>query len=140
VAAGSQIPTEDELCRAHVVSKAPVRMAITELVRNGYLRKQAGQRHLCQLVASRPRYHDEDKADGRYVRGGVVARKEVLVKGIKVPPEDVRNYLKAEGDIYYICASVLCRVIRPILRNPLCPSRWSLTSMRSMSARRPSTR
>jgi DNA-binding GntR family transcriptional regulator len=33
---------------------------------------------------------------------GVVARKEILVKGVKVPPEDVRNYLHSEGDIYYI--------------------------------------
>jgi DNA-binding GntR family transcriptional regulator len=35
----------------------------------------------------------------------VVAKKEVLVKGVKVPPQDVRNYLRSNGDIYY----VLCK-------------------------------
>ena len=40
--AGSQIPTEDVLCRSYNVSKAPVRMAITELVRSGFLRKHQG--------------------------------------------------------------------------------------------------
>jgi GntR family transcriptional regulator len=42
-AVGSQIPTEDELCRTFTVSKATVRMAITELARNGYIRKQQGK-------------------------------------------------------------------------------------------------
>ena len=32
---GSQIPTEDELCKAYDVSKATVRMAIADLVRSG---------------------------------------------------------------------------------------------------------
>jgi DNA-binding GntR family transcriptional regulator len=33
---------------------------------------------------------------------GVSARKELLVKGIKAPPEDVKAHLKTDGDIYYI--------------------------------------
>ena len=40
---GSQIPTEDELCRDFTVSKATVRMAIADLVRSGYLRKLQGK-------------------------------------------------------------------------------------------------
>ena len=40
---GTQIPTEDELCRTYSVSKATVRMAISDLVRSGYVRKQQGK-------------------------------------------------------------------------------------------------
>ena len=40
---GSQIPTEDELCKTYHVSKATVRMAIADLVRGGYLKKLQGK-------------------------------------------------------------------------------------------------
>lgn len=40
---GSQIPTEEELCRAYEVSKATVRIAIAELVREGYLQRHQGK-------------------------------------------------------------------------------------------------
>lgn len=39
----SQIPTEDDLCKTYGVSKATVRLAISELVRQGYLRRQQGK-------------------------------------------------------------------------------------------------
>ena len=40
---GTQIPTEDELCKIHDVSKVTVREAIQELVREGYLKRQQGK-------------------------------------------------------------------------------------------------
>lgn len=40
---GSQIPTEEELCKTYIVSKATVRSAILELVRQGYLMRQQGK-------------------------------------------------------------------------------------------------
>ncbi len=40
---GTQIPTEDELCRIYDVSKVTVREAIQELVREGYLKRQQGK-------------------------------------------------------------------------------------------------
>jgi len=39
----SQIPTEDELCKMYDVSRATVRSAIAELVRDGYLYRQQGK-------------------------------------------------------------------------------------------------
>jgi GntR family transcriptional regulator len=39
----SQIPTEEELCRLFDVSKATVRIAVAELVREGYLRRHQGK-------------------------------------------------------------------------------------------------
>ena len=40
---GSQIPTEDEICKTFNVSRATVRTAILELVRQGYLKRQQGK-------------------------------------------------------------------------------------------------
>ena len=37
---GSQIPTEEELCKLFNVSRATVRTAVLELVRQGYLKRQ----------------------------------------------------------------------------------------------------
>ena len=40
---GSQIPTEEDLCKMFNVSRATVRTAILELVREGYLKRQQGK-------------------------------------------------------------------------------------------------
>ena len=41
---GSQIPTEEDLCNMFNVSRATVRTAVLELVRQGYLKRQQGRR------------------------------------------------------------------------------------------------
>lgn len=40
---GSQIPTEEEICKMFSVSRATVRTAVLELVRQGYLKRQQGK-------------------------------------------------------------------------------------------------
>ena len=40
---GSQIPTEDELCKTFNVSRATVRTALLEFVRQGYLVRRQGK-------------------------------------------------------------------------------------------------
>jgi DNA-binding GntR family transcriptional regulator len=40
---GSQIPTEEEICKIFNVSRATVRTAVMELVREGYLKRQQGK-------------------------------------------------------------------------------------------------
>lgn len=42
-AVSSQIPTEEEICKTYEVSKATVRFAVLELVRQGYLTRQQGK-------------------------------------------------------------------------------------------------
>jgi DNA-binding GntR family transcriptional regulator len=100
--AGSQIPTEDDLCRSYDVSKAPVRMAIAELVRNGYLRKQQGKGTFVSHSLPDLGITMKTKLTEDMFGEGVTARKEVLMKGFTSPPEDVRNFLKPEGEVFYI--------------------------------------
>ena len=40
---GSQIPTEEKLCKMFSISRATVRTAVLELVREGYLKRQQGK-------------------------------------------------------------------------------------------------
>ena len=40
---GSQIPTEDELCKIYDVSKSTVKLAVLELVREGYFTRKQGK-------------------------------------------------------------------------------------------------
>src|SRR3989337_4420050 len=99
---GTQIPTEDDLCKSYNVSKATVRMAITELVKNGYLKKQQGKGTFVTYsvpglgIAVKTRLTEDMFGEG------VNVRKEILVKGVKEPTEDVKAYLKVDEEIYYI--------------------------------------
>jgi GntR family transcriptional regulator len=104
---GSQIPTEDELCRAYDVSKATVRMAIADLVRNGYLKKLQGKGTFVMHAMPDLGITMKTKLTEDMFGEGVIARKELLVKGVKAPPADVKAYLKTDGDVYYI----LCKRI-----------------------------
>jgi GntR family transcriptional regulator len=50
---GSQLPTEEDLCHTFNVSRATVRAAVLELVRQGYLKRQQGKgTFICKNVIS----------------------------------------------------------------------------------------
>ena len=101
---GSQIPPEDELCRIYGVSKVTVREAIQTLVREGYLKRRQGKgtfvmdSSLHQGIVVRTRLSEEDL----YGKEAKVQR-EILTKGIRVPPEEVKKYLMTEEGVHYVC-------------------------------------
>jgi len=101
-ASGSQIPTEDELCEMHNVSKATVRMAIAELVRAGYLRKQQGKGTFISPSLPDTGITMKTKLTEDMFGKGVTASKEILVRGTKQPPDDVKAHLRTSEDVYYI--------------------------------------
>lgn len=105
---GSQIPTEDELCRAYDISKATVRNAVAELVRSGYLRKQQGRGTFVIHPLPDLGITMKTKLAEDMFGEGVKAKKEVLAKGLKQPSAEMKSILRVEEngnelkDFYYI--------------------------------------
>jgi GntR family transcriptional regulator len=101
--AGTQIPTEDGLCRTYDVSKATVRLAIAELVRDGYLKRLQGKGTFVTYsvpnytgIAMKTRLTEEMHGEG------VRVSKEVLRSGVRKPSEDIGTYLGFDDEVYYI--------------------------------------
>ena len=84
--AGSQIPTEDDLCKMYDVSKATVRMAIADLVRDGYLRKQQGKGTFVTDTTPDLGMTMKTKLTEDIFGEGVIAKKVLLMRGTKRPP------------------------------------------------------
>jgi len=99
---GSQIPTEDELCKTYDVSKATIRMAIADLVRYGYLKKLQGKGTFVTNAMPDLGITMKTRLTEDMFGEGVNAHKEILMKGIKALPDDVKKYLKTNRDVYYI--------------------------------------
>lgn len=105
--AGTQIPTEDELCKMYDVSKVTVREAIHELVREGCLRRQQGKGtfvtysvpHLGLVMRTR-------LSEGMFGEG-VKVEKEILERGVSEPSEDTKRFFMTGDEIYHI----LCKAV-----------------------------
>jgi len=101
------IPSEDELCRIFEVSKATLRSAISELVRDGYLKRQQGKGTFVTYRVPHVGLNMKTIMRDDILGEEVGVRKELLEKGVGEPPEEVKEYLGAEGSIYWI----LCKGI-----------------------------
>ena len=105
--AGVQLPTEDELCRSYDVSKATIRIALSELVRDGYLTRQQGKGTFVDFSMPKFGMNMKTRLTEDMFGEEVKAEKEILVKGTLEPADDIKTYLKIEESIYY----VLCKRI-----------------------------
>ena len=105
---GSQIPTEDELCDTYNVSKATVRMAVSELVRSSYLRKLQGKGTFVTYALQDLGVAMKTKLTEDMFGEGVSAKKEVVIREVKEPSDEMKSVLKVSDDdkkdniIYYI--------------------------------------
>ncbi|HTZ18292.1 MAG TPA: GntR family transcriptional regulator [Dissulfurispiraceae bacterium] len=100
-AVGNMIPTEDDLCRTYDVSKATIREAIAELVRDGYLKRQQGKGTF--VICAEPHrglaMHSTITED---VAGSEAPfRREVIASGVAKPADDVKACLKTDEDVQY---------------------------------------
>jgi DNA-binding GntR family transcriptional regulator len=77
-------------------------MAIAELVRDGYIRKRQGKGTFVSHSLPDLGVTMKTKLTEDMFGEGVKASKEILVRGTKRPPADVRAHLKSDEDVYYI--------------------------------------
>jgi len=100
---GRQIPSEDELCRIYDVSKVTVREAIQELAREGYLKRQQGKGTFVLYSVPHPGLTMRTRLAEDDIYGeGVNVRKEVVERGVKGVPDEVKTLLMTEESIYYM--------------------------------------
>jgi GntR family transcriptional regulator len=86
---GSQIPTEEELCKTYEVSKATVRLSILELVRQGYLTRQQGKgTFVCKRIIPEGLMMSTSFKE-LMLEAGVNFSTRVLAKTVTMPVDDI---------------------------------------------------
>jgi GntR family transcriptional regulator len=88
------------------VSKATVRIAISALNRDGYLVRKQGKGTFVTYYSMENLGLDmKTRLTENMFGEGVKVKKEILVKGVKAPSDEIKEYLKTGEDVYY----VLCK-------------------------------
>lgn len=99
---GSQIPTEEELCKMFNISRATVRTAILYLVRQGYLRRQSGKgtfvsrKFMSYAMTMLTSFRE------LMLETGISYSTKVLAQTIIMPIDDLSTKLNISGDKHII--------------------------------------
>ncbi len=99
---GSQIPTEEELCRAYDVSRATVRGAISELTRDGYLMKQQGKGTFVIKKVVADKLTMTVSFDEMMVESSESLKTTMLAQTIMMPIDDLAERLDIAHDKHII--------------------------------------
>ena len=101
---GSQIPTEEELCKMFNVSRATVRTAVLELARQGYLKRQQGKgTFICKRLLSEGLLMLTSFKE-TMLEDGLNLSTKVISRTVMPPGNDLARELEISGDkhIMYI--------------------------------------
>ncbi len=97
---GSQIPTEDELCKIYEVSKATVKLAVLELAREGYVKRQQGRgTFVCKRVVSEGLAMHTSFQE-LMLDAGLDYSTQVLAKTVMMPTDDLEVKLNITADTH----------------------------------------
>jgi DNA-binding GntR family transcriptional regulator len=101
---GSQIPTEDELCKMFNISRATVRTAILELVRQGYLKRQQGKGTFIYKNAPAQGLNMQAHIRELFFEDDVTLTPQILARTVMMPVDDlgIKLDISPEKHIIYI--------------------------------------
>ena len=101
---GSQIPTEDELCKMFNVSRATVRTAVLELVRQGYLKRQQGKGTFIYRNAISEGLNMQAHLRELFFEEGIPFSPQVLARTVMMPVNGIDTLLdiSPEKHVIYI--------------------------------------
>lgn len=97
----THIPTEDELCRLFNVSKATVRLAVAELVKDGLVRRQQGKGTFVATDINQLGLVMKTRLTEDMFGKGVKVVKHLVSRGVRVPEDSIRNLFPVDETIYY---------------------------------------
>lgn len=101
-AVDSQIPTEDDLCKLFDVSKATVRLAVSELSRQGYLKRLQGKgTFVCKRIIPEELSMVTSFRE-LMLEAGVQFTTKVLAQTVMMPTEDLALNLDVPEDKHLI--------------------------------------
>lgn len=101
-AVGSQIPTEEELCKTYEISKATVRIAILDLARHGYLTRQQGKgTFVCKRVIPEGLAMFTSFKE-LMLEAGIDFSTNVLAQTVMMPTDDLDVHLGISEDKHII--------------------------------------
>lgn len=95
IAVGDKLPTEDQLCQEHQVSKAVVRQAMEHLARAGLIRKIAGKGTFALRATARRGAPMRLDLDDLALEGEPPLTARVLVKTLTPPPSALQALFTA---------------------------------------------
>lgn len=99
---GSQIPIEEDLCKIYEVSKATIRLAVLELVRQGYLVRQQGKgTFVCKRVIPEGLTMSTSFKE-LMLEAGVAFSTQVLAQTVIMPTDDLDIKLEIHDDKHII--------------------------------------
>jgi DNA-binding GntR family transcriptional regulator len=99
---GSQIPTEDELCKMFSVSRATVRTAVLELVRQGYLKRQQGKGTFIHRNIISEGLNMQTSLKELLLEEGIEVMPKVLARTVMMPVDDLEQQLDITPDKHII--------------------------------------
>lgn len=99
---GAQIPTEDDLCRMFGVSRATVRTAILELVRQGYLKRQQGKGTFIYKNIISEGLNMQTSLKELLLEEGLEIASRVLARTVMMPVDDLDQKLDITPDKHII--------------------------------------
>ena len=118
---GALIPSEDELCKIFDVSKATVRLAIYELVRAGYLRRQQGKGTFVTYSGSHFGITMKTRVTEDMLSKDIAVSKKILVKEIRKLTDENKTYFRQQNELFLSDARVSQKMSLFIWKNFTCP-------------------